>query len=547
MGSKANHNAISSSSEADHSPRHSTIDNNNPVNSPQSRRGSVRSGSSPWVQIVRESESAPSAVAAAPSSSPSSNSVVETQVEAMSAGSSSYSAAVTVDGNADNENGSVAGNAGRKLAWNKPSNGAVEIEPVMGADSWPALSESARIKSSSDSLKGLPDGSSPTHVSQGTGTASSSSQKQHTVANTNSAPIHPVPTRQRSMKRDGASTSSNGGTSQPPGSQGLGGELAMNNTYPGEHGRSYPGDHGRRISSRSGNDHPSQQRNSFRNHNGPHWGRRDQDRANHDWNHHRNFGNRDAHMQPHRGSPRFVRPPPPPPPAPPTPHFVAPPPMRPYAGYPEMASVYYISATPQDSLRNVPFAPMPAPVYYSVADFQLQCKIGNQIDYYFSDENLIKDIFLRQNMDDQGWVPIKLIAGFNKVSYLTDNIQLILESIRNSSVVEVQGDKVRRQKDWMRWIMPTPLQFSNVSSPRSRNNSPDSLAANFQAISVEEKTSSSKDNAKGHADIHTGAFPGTFFSGDLNNQSQPRTGGEAADVGARGGVDSPSTRRNSIE
>lgn len=33
-----------------------------------------------------------------------------------------------------------------------------------------------------------------------------------------------------------------------------------------------------------------------------------------------------------------------------------------------------------------------------------------------SNENLIKDIYLRQNMDDQGWVLIKLIAGFNKVS-----------------------------------------------------------------------------------------------------------------------------------
>lgn len=36
-----------------------------------------------------------------------------------------------------------------------------------------------------------------------------------------------------------------------------------------------------------------------------------------------------------------------------------------------------------------------------------------------SDVNLIKDTFLRQNMDDQGWVPISLIAGFQKVKIVS--------------------------------------------------------------------------------------------------------------------------------
>ncbi|CAI8591808.1 unnamed protein product [Vicia faba] len=51
-------------------------------------------------------------------------------------------------------------------------------------------------------------------------------------------------------------------------------------------------------------------------------------------------------------------------------------------------------------------------------------------------------------MDDQGWVPIKLIAGFKKVLLLTDNIQLIMDAVRTSPVVEVQGDKIRRNN----WI-----------------------------------------------------------------------------------------------
>lgn len=35
-----------------------------------------------------------------------------------------------------------------------------------------------------------------------------------------------------------------------------------------------------------------------------------------------------------------------------------------------------------------------------------------------SDANLIKDDFLRSNMDVQGWVPISLIANFPRVCYL---------------------------------------------------------------------------------------------------------------------------------
>lgn len=54
---------------------------------------------------------------------------------------------------------------GKRPVWNVPSNGANEVGPVMGAVSWPALSEAATTAKaspkslSSDSLKSLSDGS----------------------------------------------------------------------------------------------------------------------------------------------------------------------------------------------------------------------------------------------------------------------------------------------------------------------------------------------------------------------------------------------------
>jgi La domain len=38
---------------------------------------------------------------------------------------------------------------------------------------------------------------------------------------------------------------------------------------------------------------------------------------------------------------------------------------------------------------------------------------------FFSSENLCKDPFLRRNMDGEGWVPLSVIAGFNKVSNIS--------------------------------------------------------------------------------------------------------------------------------
>lgn len=48
-------------------------------------------------------------------------------------------------------------------------------------------------------------------------------------------------------------------------------------------------------------------------------------------------------------------------------------------------------------------------------------------EYYFSDDNLQKDFFLRNQMDEEGFVPISVIAGFNRLQALTQDTDLIKE------------------------------------------------------------------------------------------------------------------------
>ncbi|OIV94859.1 hypothetical protein TanjilG_22056 [Lupinus angustifolius] len=472
---------------------------------------SRRHVSPPWSQVVRaESDTA----AASPSSPSAVDAIVEPSPSVVSPVDESSCSVESSDNNGGNDVGSV-----KRPAWNKSSSddasSSVVKPPVMDAVSWPALSDSARSSAKQESSsKGFLDGSSNVLQFQGTGSMPSSSQRQvsdsastsnmaqtrqksskHNSSNTStngghpqqSAPHAPIvshsssprnhtqrsglasndsastsnmaQTRQKSFKHNSSNVSTSGGHPQQSAPHAA---IGSNNSSPRDHIQ---------RSGFASNDHP-QQRNSFRNRNsGPH--QRDDgahyhsygNRRHQDWNTHRNFNGRDTLMLP-TAVPRIIRQPPPPNSAP----FIHPPPVRPFGSpfrFNELAplsTVVFVPGPPgpPDSLR-VPFlSPMP-PLFFTDPDLQLHAKIVNQIDYYFSNENLVKDTYLRQNMDSQGWVPIKLIAGFNQVMHLTDNIQLIRDSVRTSSVVEVQGDKIRTRNDWRKWILPPSVQLPNVT------------------------------------------------------------------------------------
>ena len=51
---------------------------------------------------------------------------------------------------------------------------------------------------------------------------------------------------------------------------------------------------------------------------------------------------------------------------------------------------------------------------FSPAD-QVADMVRKQIEYYFSAENLVKDTFLRRSMDNDGFIPITVLAGFPRV------------------------------------------------------------------------------------------------------------------------------------
>ncbi|XP_018578792.1 la-related protein 1B isoform X1 [Anoplophora glabripennis] len=78
--------------------------------------------------------------------------------------------------------------------------------------------------------------------------------------------------------------------------------------------------------------------------------------------------------------------------------------------------------------------------------------IRNQIEYYFSEDNLNRDFFLRRKMDPEGYLPVTLIASFHRVQALTNNVSLIVDAISSSDKLELMsGFKVRPKHEPMKW------------------------------------------------------------------------------------------------
>ncbi|KAI9202791.1 uncharacterized protein BJ171DRAFT_511924 [Polychytrium aggregatum] len=84
---------------------------------------------------------------------------------------------------------------------------------------------------------------------------------------------------------------------------------------------------------------------------------------------------------------------------------------------------------------------------------QLKQKIQRQIEFYFSDRNLLSDRFMRAKIEEAegGWVPISLIMSFKRMESLTNDEGLVAEVLATCTVLELNSDhrSVRRVAEFV--------------------------------------------------------------------------------------------------
>ncbi|KAH8116135.1 winged helix DNA-binding domain-containing protein [Phellopilus nigrolimitatus] len=118
---------------------------------------------------------------------------------------------------------------------------------------------------------------------------------------------------------------------------------------------------------------------------------------------------------------------------------------------------------------------MPIPV--TVLSFPLdpvRHYLLGQVEYYFSIQNLASDFFLRKQMDSRGWIPIHLIASFNRVRQLTTDVQMVKDILSLSSLIEVRDEHVRLSNElWVSFVLPgaadSTVERDGTGSTQAKN------------------------------------------------------------------------------
>eukprot|EP00796_Vickermania_ingenoplastis_P004024 gene4024-2878_t len=76
-------------------------------------------------------------------------------------------------------------------------------------------------------------------------------------------------------------------------------------------------------------------------------------------------------------------------------------------------------------------------------------KLRRQVEFYFSDVNIAKDVFLRSKVseDAEGFVPLSVLLTFNRVSSLSKEASVLADALRSSTklVLNNEGTAVRRK------------------------------------------------------------------------------------------------------
>ena len=88
-----------------------------------------------------------------------------------------------------------------------------------------------------------------------------------------------------------------------------------------------------------------------------------------------------------------------------------------------------------------------------------------QLEYYFSVENLVRDVYLRSQMNDRGYVSLQTMRSFNKLRQMTGgDIDELVQAAVTSPMLKVKKGAVRLRKDWSKWYETT--KHARTHTPR---------------------------------------------------------------------------------
>jgi len=144
----------------------------------------------------------------------------------------------------------------------------------------------------------------------------------------------------------------------------------------------------------------------------------------------------------------------------------------PYA-QPQLPSMQsYVPGMYESAYGGYPMSAMPYQPYMEQG--WLLEMVASQLEYYFSLENLLKDMFLRKHMDSQGFVFLDVVAGFNRIKQINAERALLKTACIHSENIEIRvGDdgkeRLRKRDGWEQFLLPMDqrTQSAQTDGPQS--------------------------------------------------------------------------------
>lgn len=115
-----------------------------------------------------------------------------------------------------------------------------------------------------------------------------------------------------------------------------------------------------------------------------------------------------------------------------------------------------------------------------------------QLEYYFSIENLARDLYLRTLMDPDGFVPLSSLSRFNRVRVMLLDAAVLTDACIVSSMLQLSNDgsSVRKADDHSRWVLtgvPPDQLPHNGAAQRIRSRIEDWALRNAHELRPETK------------------------------------------------------------
>ncbi|KAF2233147.1 hypothetical protein EV356DRAFT_216208 [Viridothelium virens] len=114
--------------------------------------------------------------------------------------------------------------------------------------------------------------------------------------------------------------------------------------------------------------------------------------------------------------------------------------------YPDSAAYEYQMMQPMSAMAWQP--PMES--------FPLVPRVVQQLEYYLSLENMLKDTFLRSHMDSKGYLDLEVVANFPRLKGY--DMELVKLGCYESSEIDLKVDadgknKIRKSNGWEQWVL----------------------------------------------------------------------------------------------